>query len=353
MSADLLSRIYYLKEKLGIELPKSFQLVLPEWMISSSSAPVEFREELYQAGSKLGGATSEELKILLGQIVDSSTISIEKKLQLYKWISRDSGLIIKESKPKPLSEVMGNLNGKAPVVETETFLDILYGVSGVPRGLHILQGKPGSGKTSLLVDLAAALSTRGWLTLYVETELPLEVFAAIKLKKLFDSRRVDPEKFYLSTGSLDDEEIYRISKHQKSSSNSPSMLIIDSPDLLVGSGEVRSNYTDIYKQIARYREWYDLVFTVSHVRRKDRVLSLESLSEAWYKAWIADGVISINTNFVQSRGQMTLSLEKNRYGPRNSISVSFDFSENQILGTFGTQPGDSFERFVVEDSEDW
>lgn len=333
------SRILYLLDKYGVSLPQRWRRVVPSWVIDPGTLQAKFRQELVAAAKELGTGSLDELTTLLASAADQAEVNPQEKIKLYETILLlGDGKIIRDETPKSVSQLVEEHTETTQILKTATFLDSLYGLSGIPKGLHIIQGKPGSGKTSLLVSLCAQLS-RSSGVVYVETELPIGVFLDLKIRPLLKEERLEPSNFFIAAGSLAEEEVESINWKPDLQYK---ILVVDSPDLLIGSGEVREEYAGIYKRLGKLRDSYDLVFAVSHVRRKDRTIGLESMAESWYKAWIADGVISLVTQFIGSHGQMSLSLEKNRYGPRGSCTISFDFLKSEILGSLQSQDEDGW-----------
>ncbi|TDA26210.1 MAG: hypothetical protein DSO01_05950 [Archaeoglobi archaeon] len=334
------SRLIYIIRTLGIQLPRKLLSLFPDWVVRALSGELSemILLKVMKEGAALGEPKVEELQYLFLSLLESSDLPLQRKAELYGLIPTLSQPQLVEGKKILRPDQFGE-----PIkpMMTRTFFDHLLGLGGVFPGLYVIQGRSGGGKTSLLLSFANSVKST---VIFVETEIS-ERMMGYRLRGV--PKWQGDTWFFI--GSYGPKEILEEKRRLKLDKDT--ILIYDSPDMLFSGENSREVLTTFYRELALLREEFSLILVASQVRRKDRasMLTLDSVSEAYYKAWVADAVISIQN--IRGGTQMIVSLttSKNRFGP---TGLGVDLQLN-ILTLESSVLRDSSGGGEGENDDDW
>lgn len=203
--------------------------------------------------------------------------------------------------------------------------DLMLG--GCYQGICTVMGFPGHGKTSIMLTWmeemrASNAADEIW---FYEVEMPLRIMLW-KMRPMKRRTKFKKEDV-LSSGEFTMKEVYNKVLEDP---NPDRVIMIDGPDAMVGgTGEGKRFYLEsIYHDLLRLKEKAKMVVVSSQIRRKDRgTISMESVAEAWSKAWFSDMMISIQKQRRTASGiQIRAQVLKNRLGvPDRDIRFSYDY----------------------------
>lgn len=324
------ARLIYLLVSLKLKIPRAIQRALQSgsWLsqlslgLGAVEGWLEGAEALYQRGKELGPGSQEEAVLLLFRLLESelpsSSLSAREKLAAYAALDR----LLKSPDGLLGETVEVDLASGMQQVQTlqkwdSGFAPLDLATGGLYQGLIVLMGRPGSGKTSLLLTIAAETIRSGAAKsiLFVENELPYRVFAP-RVKTALGNLK-PREKDVLLVGPISTSELYEYCRERPDDER---VVFFDTPDVLPStSGEDRRfSLEAAYQDLVRVKQISRAVFVPSQPRRKDNILTLESTAEAWAKAWYADILIGIQP---QALKQLKLVVLKNRFGPAGMNAV--------------------------------
>lgn len=327
-------RLLYLTRELQVKLPPTITSRIPggPWLSSLRSlvdplAPDQSQTQavrLYSLGSTLGPPTMDELLHLVTSILDG-----QGDLSGAEWLEVAKSLAGLRAGILGLSETIESFSD----LSTETFvsfptgfvpLDAVLG-GGITPGIILFIGAPGSGKSSIMMMIAEALShtlADDQPIIYVQTEMPSAVFktrfAPIKARSTF---RPQDTLICAPWGTSE------IMDYLKGVNNPKSILIYDSPDplLLAGTGDsVRFSIAQAWMDFIRIKQSMASAILVTSWSRRGESgsLSMESGAEGAAKERYSDAVLGINP---ETDGRLRLDCYKNRMGRPDG---SFSFMPN-------------------------
>lgn len=352
-----MARLVYLVAHHQIRIPDPIAKYLPagEWLARlhkgpssagfSSQALLKKYRSLYQVGSQMGIGTRTEGTMLITRFLDDEVsqrkdLSSEDRIKIYTMLDRFAGSA--ESMLSAGQVGVVHLN-KAPILagipkwQTGfTPLDTVMG--GVYQGIIMLMGKPGTGKTSVFISLLETMVRSKTIksSLFVQNEIPQSMMLG-RMAPVLRRTKFRPGDI-LITESWGAEDILKwVDQHP----DPERVILFDSPDVVVGGGDEKRLYLEsAYQTLVRIKQKCRTLFVTSQPRRKDArgVLTIESVAEAWAKAWFADAIIGMART---SRGLRLTGL-KNRFG---------------VAGQSGTMAYDYetllWEAGEVETTDDW
>ncbi len=194
--------------------------------------------------------------------------------------------------------------------------DRVLGGGVVPHSAVLIGGEPGVGKSTLLLEVSAALAQQGKTVLYYSGE---ESSQQIKLRA--DRLGIRAEGIFLFTsGSL--EELKRHARETR-----PEFLIIDSIQTLTSrktaaaGGSIASLRNVTAEVIELAKKSGITVFLIGHITKEGQLAGPKTLEH------MVDAVL-----YFQGETQADLRLlraEKNRFGPLNEIGI-FQMSEKGL-----------------------
>lgn len=195
--------------------------------------------------------------------------------------------------------------------------DRVLGGGIVPHSAVLIGGEPGVGKSTLLLEVSAALARQGRTVLYYSGE---ESAQQIRLRA--DRLGIRPDGIFLFTsGSL--EELKRHARETR-----PEFLIVDSIQTLTSSktaaagGSIASLRRVTAEVIDLAKKSGITVFLIGHITKDGQLAGPKTLEH------MVDAVL-----YFQGETQADLRLlraEKNRFGPLNEIGI-FQMSEKGLL----------------------
>jgi len=340
-----LARLVYLLAANQITLPKELRRFLDggDWLselylglsagAQTAGAPLEHLQDLYLQGQSLGKGSREEAFRIIGEAIDNALkdqeIPIAEKLKVYEIISRciRQDPILEEG----IVKLSSSFNGTGRVTKWDTgFTPLDMAVQGLYQGLLVLMGKPGSGKTSLMISIIESL-IKGHpelSILFVQNEIPKDLMLA-RIGVLKGRAEFKPQDL-LVCGSWSGKEILSYVQEHPDPNR---VVIFDGPDVVSGQGGAdnrRFVLEETYQDLIRVKQTSRLVICSSQARRQDRILELGSVAESWAKAWYADMLIGIQPaggvgGFAQ---RVRLKTLKNRFGPPNgSVLFRYDYAD--------------------------
>jgi hypothetical protein len=210
---------------------------------------------------------------------------------------------------------------------------------GFYQGVFVIMGSPGTGKTSTMLSLAAMMRLKNVADEihFYQLEIPKSMFqyrAAPLMDYLKEKNRPfkkGKDKIFYGLRPFS-EVLLRVQQDP----NPNRVIFYDSPDVLAASiGEDRRiELGNIYRDLVILKQYCKAVFVASQPRRRDsnKRLQMESVSEAWEKAWYSDGIIGIqkigltNSHTAIHRA----AILKNRFGPCDQ-EIRYDYDMISLL----------------------
>ncbi len=229
-----------------------------------------------------------------------------------------------EARPVKLQDVMEIKRQRIPVGIGE--VDRVLGGGIVPGSLILIGGDPGIGKSTLLLQIAGSLASRGVKVLYVTAEESLEQVGE-RAKRL----GIQGENIYV----LAESEVRTVISHVEQIS--PEVLFIDSiqtvyhPELTSAPGSVSQvrECAGEFMRLAKSRRI--ATFLVGHVTKDGSLAGPRTLEH------MVDTVIYLEGE--RQLGLRILRSVKNRYGSTNEIGV-FEMEDRGLVEV--TNPSSHF-----------
>lgn len=341
-SEAVLNRLVYLLVQHKVQIPKVLWPYLPwgEWLGKLHRGPgatdvgLEQTQYLFEKGARLGSGSREEAIAIITKVVDSSlstatTITPEQRLKAYmalnnlpnsQMIDKAEGLLT-ELVDGPSEEMPKFSSGFEPLDRT---------LQGLYQGLLVLMGKPGTGKTSLMLSLMESLvQNRLGSVLFVENEIPFPMMK-FRISSMRKRGLIFGPSDRLICASWSAAQVLEWIQENPDPNR---VVFFDSPDVVTSGGfdDRRSSLEDSYQDLIRIKMGSKLVVVSSQSRRKDTQLAIESVAESWAKAWYADMIVSIST---AGKERVKLSTLKNRFGPHDgSVTFSYSYADLSWGGT--------------------
>jgi DNA repair protein RadA/Sms len=217
-------------------------------------------------------------------------------------------------RPQPLGSLRGNVLERVPVPISE--LDRVLGGGLVPGSLVLIGGDPGIGKSTLVLQAAAALANGSSQVLYVSAE---ESVQQIRLRA--DRLGVATDGVLVLSGTDLDEIL------EHATSVAPSLLIVDSIQT-VSVDEITSaagSVSQVRECTARLMQWGKgrgvPVFIIGHVTKEGAIAGPRVLEH------IVDAVLYLEG---ERHGHFrVLRAVKNRFGSTDEVGV-FEMAESGL-----------------------
>lgn len=336
-----LSRLVYLAAKYRSTFPRTLKRYIPHADLLSDVAQLGIEgtkvnmgvempslEEHFRFGQDFSPdpGSDDEFRIRIARVVDNAItyhyrddLSITERTRLYR--NLDDFVIggNLELIGKSEASLEGDTEDVASIMKWKTGLDFLDRafVDGAYQGLHIIMGNPGTGKTSTLLLLMAMLRRQQaasslW---YFSLETPLDMVRWRMTPLRQDTKFVQDDRIVAGMTPVS-EVLERI----RDNPDPNRIILYDGPDVMSGGGDGRRFVLeDIFRELVQVKQACKAVFVPSQPRRgENQGMSLESVAEAWAKAWYSDTVFGIerlphNTDGGDHR--LKISNFKNRFGP--------------------------------------
>lgn len=341
-----LSRILYLADRYRIKVPGNVARALPYGDVilqvgemGAAGAGVNLRlpdgqlKALVKQGAKGGEGSEEEFRLLAADVAlqdletrkeDLSLTEYFRLMQLIKDFSEGKNTLVE------LGELdLGDMTEYHEVIPKFESgfepLDILTG--GLYQGILVFMGKPGHGKTSLLLSIMESMrvSQAASSIWYYNIEIPKQMMA-YKTKPLRDRTRFVKGKDLIFCGY---RSMTEITQAVMADPDPDRVLIIDGPDAMTGaSGEGRRYALEaVMIDLVKLKEVCKMILMSSQVRRSDHSIKLESGAESWAKAWYADIMVGVNKFGSGHRPKVRMNVTKNRFGISDREGVfEYDFA---------------------------
>jgi len=333
------ARAVYLAVETGVKIPKKFLRYIVNgdlinqlaWLgLEGAKVYYDIEESDRQLNSLyLQGKNSSESALDL-----DPRLSFTNKLALWghlsKWISSTKldDLVMKES---------GDIGSGGEGYEIEKWstgfapYDQAMGGelpgAGFYQGVHVLMAEPGSGKTSTFLKVMSDLrktdqSSSLW---YFSLETPKAMVQARMNPLLQDTTFIEgQDKIFAGLWTI--AEVLELIAEDP---NPDRIILYDGPDVLAQGEGKRHILEDIYRDLVVVKGLCKSVFVSSQPRREREGMSLQSLAEAWAKAWFADSVTGIErvADKVGERHFLKITNFKNRFGPSMTSQIySIDYA---------------------------
>lgn len=338
-----LARLVFLLASRKLSLPDVVAKYLPggSWLKllahgpGLSGIPLDRFEKLYERGERLGPGTPEEAIAIIAALLDRSTMELPsmEKMNVFSALDRMSvaPVMLGAEVHVDLHEYQHDRQEVEFVKWDSGFgpLDDVY--LGLYQGLFIVMGKPGTGKTSLLLSVMGHLVDQGIPVLFVENEIPATMLKA-RLEPIFQRTTFNPGDRLVCASWGTPEILQWITDNPDPNR----VVFFDSPDVITGGGgERRFTIEKAYQDLIRIKLASRAVFVTSQPRRSDKVLQLESTAEAWSKAWYCDGLIGVNHAGESTNGNARLRISnlKNRFGPSNRTMI-FEYDYENLAWSY-------------------
>jgi hypothetical protein len=345
-----LSRLAYLASEFRPEIPsRKLMRYCPQGPIITalathgvSGAVVELDlsadqlQSLYEEGRHGGPGSDREFRIILAQIISSEIDLRRDELTLteyFKLIGTLSDYTNTESDQLVENDEasLDKVPESTPLHKWQTGFepfDLITG--GFYKGITMIMGRPGHGKTTLMLSMMEALRITGeassiW---FYELEIPLELMLYRNSPSRQRVKFKSDDRMICGLSSLE-----AVIERAQENPDPNRIIFIDSPDVMAGGiGEGRRfALEDLYRSLIRLKKHCKHVFVASQARRNDRTLTLDSGAEAWAKAFYVDIIITVSRTGrgVGSWSRVRSSVVKNRFGPPDR-EIVFNYNYNNL-----------------------
>ena len=336
-----ISRLVYLLTRYKIQIPKSLRNYLPgsDWLsqlhdgLTTVTAefpyPIATLSDLYRSGESMGTGSPREGIILLAKMIDANLLNngipLTERSKVYSLLDR---FITSETM---LEEVEVNLANPPPISHIPKWdtgflpLDVVTG--GVYQGIFVVVGRPGMGKTSLMLSMMeSVVQTHEYSVLFVQNEIPSDAMVGRMHPILSRTRFKETDRLICASWSSQD-----ILDWVKDHPDPNRVIFFDSPDVVASNkGEERRFVLEKqFQDMVRLKRMSKLVICSSQPKQRDAVVTLTSMAESWQKAWFADCICGIGVE--RARGAiptLRLSVVKNRFGPvGGEYAFKYDYED--------------------------
>lgn len=349
-ASKAIPRLFYLAVEHSPAQPsKSLQKYLPQFDllaagstsgVNGAAANLRVKKtqlaELYNLGKKPNRGTSQEYKVLAAEAITSAIDDVREDLTFTEYLALMENLNqyvngVHSQAIVPYEEV--NL-GEVDVEGVEDIQKWNSGYSpidevtgGLYQGIVLLVMKPGSGKTSHMLRLAEACRNHSEVSSiwFFEAEIPRSMML-YRMKPIIRRTAFKPGD-RLVCGFVDVKEIVQRCVDNPDPNR---VIFIDSPDAIANGQDRRFALEEIYRSLNWIKSLNKSIVVSSQPRRNDRVLTQESVSDSWAKAWYSDIIITGSKlgrvpNSASAR-HVSLKVGKNRFGPDGGeIEFEFDY----------------------------
>lgn len=317
---NLYGRCIYLLDTLQLTLPRWLEAKIPysKELGSSKALWSPLLTASYKKGKAYGKGSIDELKEVLDALLCTELETFSERKDFHTFINSLTNGLFSTNVEKKISEVEGS--------DIEKFDSGFYPVDaaqgGFYQGLFAFAGEPGSGKSSILLNLSAQLAKQ-YPVWYFQTEIP---------SHLIESRIsiLEPEKWhkdsYFHAGSYSSSSIL-----QKVIKNpDPNRVIVyDSPEIMDSGKSPIEYFLQCYQELVQIKLLSRMVIVTSQIKQNVswNDLGIYSLNDSASKARYVDGIIYLR-NF---NGNLMCKLGKNRFGDTMGTSmVKYNYETMQV-----------------------
>lgn len=373
MGLESLPRLVFLAEEHRTPFPKDLENLIPHGSLINAiakdgimaacvngSLPSDQVLKFYDNGrmsrEETAGPTrgdSGEFRQLLGQVAVDTLELDRDQLKLDNYLSRMAEIrdfvVYGADELVGTADVsMGETSGSMEVPKYMTGFEPLDSLTGgFYQGIVTLMGKTGTGKTSLMLSLLEALRKNNVVSssLFLEVEIPQSMM--LWKTSPMRERTTFTDKDRLLTGAYSIRQVLRKLTEDPDPNRA---VFIDGPDAMsAGTGDKkRFAIEGIYRDLVRIKNLCKLVVVSSQTRRGDETLDLESVAEAWTKAWYSDIVLGLHRQApvmgAKNAHRMMVNCSKNRFGPvGGEVLFDFDYVGLSYRKVVGVSDGWDFE----------
>lgn len=332
--SSVISRLIYLAAEHKPPIPRVVLKLLPHSDVIASVAanglrgagadmdiPLDQLKTLYQQGSKPDRGSSQEFQLLAGKLATEELEIRRDEMPFGEYLSRIKDVAeYVQSRGALIGYDEVGLDEESTLYElakwTSGFEPLDTVLGGLYSGIFTFIAKPGHGKTSHMMTLMGELRRSEAVSSiwYFEQEIPLNLmmYRSRPMRQRIKFRSTD--RFICGGVTMAD-----LVRRVQDNPDPNRVIIIDSPDVMAGGeGEgKRFALESIYRGLIPLKDLTKAIFVTSWPRRKDTVMTMESVAEAWAKAWYSDAIIGI-TKLGRAPGSFTnvkYNVAKNRFGP--------------------------------------
>jgi len=317
--SNALARVIYLVDQLDIKLPDWIlrKLPLAENISQSKSLYSPLLTKLYQQGKSYGEGTVKELQECLDNVLHAEMKTFDERRKFTRYIESLASGLFKTNVEKRIQEV----EGKDIVKFNSGFEAFDRVIGGFYQGAFCIAGLPGSGKTSLLLALAAAFG-KTYPVWYFQTEIPAGLIES-RIELL--SPKTWKEDSYLHVGNYSSASIL---EKVKANPDPNRIIVYDSPEIKDVSIDTLDYFTATYQDLVQLKLLSKCVFVTSQVKQNIswNDLGIYSLNDSASKARYLDGIIYLS----QFADTTLIKSAKNRFGPLGNGMVKFNLETMQV-----------------------
>jgi replicative DNA helicase len=235
-----------------------------------------------------------------------------------------------------------------------------------PGELGLVCGPPGTGKSQLLVNLAANAMWQGHKVLFITLEMgeesiaqrldacisgieywglsdpTINASAQSSLKEWHDEHQGDCDIRYFPQLSITVPQLKALIKKWYIADSFPGLIVVDYADLILPSVDYKSSYDNqglVYGQlVATAGEFKIPIWSASQINRegtKSKVRQMEHLAESFKKAMVANVVYTVNQDENEQQSKMMrLYSAKVRNGEKNRFHYfKTEFHKSKLVPT--------------------
>lgn len=331
----MLARLVFLLVEHQIKIPKIVVRHLPggKWLknlhkgIGSSDILMDQAGVLYEEGKSLGtGSIDEAVSImvrLMNETLSDGNVPPEDLIAVYSALDRMKGEVLVDYEEFSLHEPITDAESITKWDSGFTPLDIVTG--GLYQGIIVLMADPGVGKTTVLATIMEEVVKNDAASAvhYYQTEIPSRMMKG-RFAPLTQRTKFREDDRILCGGYTPEDIIERLEEDP----DPDRLILFDSPDVTAGGdGDGRRfGLETAYRSLIKVKQICKGVIVTTWPRRKDRVFTIRSVSEAWAKAWYADMILGMNS---VGANRLRLSVLKNRFGPFGG-AINFEYDMENI-----------------------
>lgn len=320
---NVFGRCIYLLHDLQITLPSWIEAKIPnsKELKLSRSMRSPLIEDAFKKGKGYGKGDIPELKQVLDNLIWQEMNTFEERQKFINFLSSLETGLFSTNIEKPFSEIEGK---EIPKFDSG-FSPLDKAVKGFYQGLGCFAGLPGSGKTSVLLNVSAQLAKQSPIW-YFQTEIPSE---------LIESRieLLEPKKFHKDSrffaGNYSATTI--LEKVLKNPCKDR-IIVYDSPEIKATGGDDLVYWEQTLQELVQIKLQSKLVFFTSQIKQNISwdELGMYSLSGSANKARYCDLIIYLN-NFSEN---LMCKTAKNRFGSLGSSMTKYNYETMKIEEDF-------------------
>jgi hypothetical protein len=315
---NIYGRLIYLLHDLEIKLPNFVLSKIPynEELAKPRVDWAPLLENAYKKGRSYGKGDVTELRYLLHKSLSDEYETYDSQSRFMAFLNSFTHGLFDTNTEKPVNEV--------ELSEIEKF-DSGFGlidsvVKGFYQGIWTFAGTPGSGKTSILLSMAASFA-KHYPVWYYQTEIPAPIIES-RLSQLKPTEW--NKNSVLHAGNYNTASIL---EKCLSYPNKDRVVIYDSPEIKDTGLDDLQYWEKTYQELVQVKSVSKLVIVTSQIKQglSWDDLGVYSLSGSASKARYSDGIIYLNS-FAEN---LMMKCAKNRFGVPLSRIGKYNFETMQ------------------------